>query len=168
MLFFRQLCRAAVGGLLGLPKVGLDRVEGDPGQLGLYIGRYLGPEGGQVLHVGGGDRAVAIGGVERSPRERAGPGPDAARMASATIEDVAVESRMEGTRGDPELVGGGASEVVAKVFPFAGVDLVVAIMVFWRGLAGARGWKIVGRGGTRCGFFCFVPACTLSATDIRA
>ena len=46
---------------------------------------------------------------------------------------------MEGARGDPELVGGGASEVVAEVFPFVVVDLVIIIMVFWRGLAGARG-----------------------------
>ena len=32
MFFVRQLSRAAVGGLLGLPKSGLDRGEGDPGQ----------------------------------------------------------------------------------------------------------------------------------------
>ena len=96
---------------------------------------------------GGGDRAVAIGEVGRCPRECPGPGPEAARMASVAIEDVAAESRMECARGDPELVGGGdpelvgggASEVVAEVvFPFA-IDLVVAMMVFWRGLAGARG-----------------------------
>ena len=130
MLFFRQLCRAAVGGLLGLPKAGLDGVEGDPGQLGLDIGRYLGPEGGQVLHAGGGDRAVAIVEVGRCPRERPGLGPDAARRASVAIGDVAAESRMEGARGDPELVGGGASEVVAEVFPFVVVDLVIIIMVF--------------------------------------
>ena len=51
--FFPRLYRAAVGGLFGLPKAGLDRVEGDPGQLELEIGRHLGPEGDQVLHVGG-------------------------------------------------------------------------------------------------------------------
>ena len=57
---------------------------------------------------GGGDRAVAIGEERRCPRERPGPGPEAARMASVAIGDVTAESRMEGARGDPELVGGGA------------------------------------------------------------
>ena len=68
VLIFRQLCRAAVGGLLGLPETSLHSVEGDPGQLDLDIGRYLSPEGGQVLHVEGGDRAVAMGEVGRCPR----------------------------------------------------------------------------------------------------
>ena len=64
---------------------------------------------------GGGGRAVAIGEEGRCPRERPGPGPEAARMASVAIGDVAAESRMEGAREDPELVGGGAPEVIVEV-----------------------------------------------------
>ena len=95
-------------------------------------------KGAKCCMWGVGHRAVAIGEIGRCPRERPGPGPDAARMASVAIGDVAAESRMEGVGEDPELVGGGASEVVTEVIPFA-VDLVVAMMVFWRGLEGARG-----------------------------
>ena len=51
---------------------------------------------------------MAIGEEGRCPRERPGPGPEAARMASIAIGDVAAESRMEGARGDPGLVGRGA------------------------------------------------------------
>ena len=83
-----------------------------------------------MLHVGGGrgDRAVAIGEIGRCPRERPGPGPDAVRMASVAIGDAAAEPKMEGAGEDPELIGGGASEVVTEMIPFA-VDLVVAMMV---------------------------------------
>ena len=89
---------------------------------------------------------MAIGEEGRCPRERPGPGPEAARMASIAIGDVAAESRMEGSWGDPGLVGRGAPEVVAEVvYPMA-VELVVAIMVFWRGLTGARGSESRGRG----------------------
>ena len=56
----------------------------------------------------GGGWAVAMGEVGRCPRKPPGPGPDTARMASVAIGDVAAESRMEGARGDPELVGAGA------------------------------------------------------------
>ena len=86
-----------------------------------------------------------MGEVGRCPRERPGPGPDAVRMANVAIGDVAAESRMEGAVEDAELFGGGVSEVVMEVIPFA-VDLVVAMMVFWRGLAGARGSENRGRG----------------------
>ena len=88
---------------------------------------------------------MAIGEVGRCPRERPGPGPDAVRIASVAIGDAAAESRMESAGEDPELVGGGASAVVTEMIPFA-VDLVVAMTVFWRGLAGARGSEIVNRG----------------------
>ena len=84
---------------------GLDGVEGDPGQLDLDSNRYLGRERGHELHVGGGGRAEAIGEMGRCPRGRPGPGPDAVRMASVAIGDVAADSRMEGARRDPELVG---------------------------------------------------------------
>ena len=74
---------------------------------------------------------MAVGEVRRCPRERPGPGPDAVRMASVAIGDVAAESRMKGSGEDPELLGGGASEVVTEVLPFA-VDLLVAMMgVAW-------------------------------------
>ena len=108
VLIFRQLCRPAISGLLDLPETGLHSVEGDPGQLDLDIGRYLSPEWRQVLHVDGGDRAVAMGEVGRCSRKRPDPGPDTARMASVAIGDVAAESRMEGDKGDLELVGAGA------------------------------------------------------------
>ena len=86
---------------------------------------------------------VAMEEVGRCPRERPSPSPDTARMASAAIGDVAAESRMKGVRGDSELIGGEASEVVAEVFPFAVV--VTDIMFFWRGRAGARGLENRGR-----------------------
>ena len=84
-----------------------------------------------MLHVGGGrgDRAVAIGEIGRCPRERPGPGLDAVRMASVAIGDAAAEPKMEGAGEDPELIGGGASEVVTEIIPFA-IDLVVAMIVF--------------------------------------
>ena len=117
--------------------------------------------------MGGGDRAVAIGEVGRGPRERSGPGPDAVRMASVAIGDVAAESRMEGTGEDPELLGGGASEVVTEMILFA-VDLVVAMKVFWRGLADARGLENRERGKDEVRFFkYFVAGCTLSGTVIK-
>ena len=96
---------------------------------------------------GGCDTAEVIGEVGCCPLERPGPGPDAALVASVAIGDIAAESRREGARGDPELVGAETSRVVAEVeFPFAAVDLVVAFMVFWRGLAGARRSESRGRG----------------------
>ena len=94
---------------------------------------------------GGGDRALAMGKVGRCPRERPGPGPDAVRMASVAIGDVAAESRMESAGEDPELFGGWASEVVTEVIPFA-VDRVVAIVVFWRWFTGVRGSESRGWG----------------------
>ena len=59
------------------------------------------------------------------------------------------------------------SEVVTEVIPFA-VDLVVAMMVFWRGLAGARGSKNREQGKGEVRFFKnIVAGCTLSGTVIR-
>ena len=144
----RSLCSsfAAVDGLLGCSKASLDFVKGDLGELALYVGRHFGPEGGQVLHVGGGDRAVAIGEEGRCPQERPGPGPEATRMASVAIGDVVAESMMEGVRGDLELTGGGAPEVVAEVVCPLAVDLMVAIFGFWRGLTDGRGRESRGRG----------------------
>ena len=101
---------------------------------------------------GGEDRAEAIGEVGRCPQEPPGLGPNAVRMASVAIRDVAVESRMEGAGEDSELVGGGASEVVTVMIPFV-IDLVVAMMVFWRGLAGARGSENRKRGRGNVRFF---------------
>ena len=74
-------------------------------------------------------RAVAMGEGGRCPRERPGPGPEAARMASVAIGDVVAES-MKGVRGDPELDGGGAPEVVAEDACPLVVALVVAIVSF--------------------------------------
>ena len=102
-----------------------------------------------MLHVcvWGGDRAEAIGEVGRCLLEHPGPSPDAVLVASVAIGDVAAESRREVARGNPELVGAETSRVVAEgEFPFAAVDLVLAIMVLWRGLAGARGSESRGRG----------------------
>ena len=51
-----------------------------------------------------------MGEGERCPRERPGPGPEAARMASVAIGDVAAESMNVGVRGEPGLATGGAGE----------------------------------------------------------
>ena len=96
-----------------------------------------------------------MGKVGRCPRERPDPGPDAVRMASVAIGDVAAESRMEGAVEDAEIFGGGVSEVVTEVIPFA-VDLVVAMVVFWRELAGARGSENRGRGRDEVRFFLLI------------
>ena len=59
------------------------------------------------------------------------------------------------------------SEVVTEMIPVA-VDLVVAMMVFWRGLAGARGSENRERGKGEVRFFKKnVAGCTLSSTAIR-
>ena len=79
---------------------------------------------------GGRDRAVAMGEGGRCPQERPGPGPEAARMASVAIEDVAPQSMKEGGKGDPEFAGGGAPEVVAEVACPLAVALVVVIVGF--------------------------------------
>ena len=111
--------------------------------------------------------SMVIGEVGRCPREHLGPDPDAVRVVSVAIGDVAAESRMEGAGEDPELVGRGVSEVVTEVIPFA-VDLVVAMMVFWRGLAGARGSENREQGKGEVRFFLKnVAGCTLSGTVIR-
>ena len=67
-------------------------------------------------------------------------------MASVAIRDVAAESMMQDVRGAPELAGGGTPEVVAEVVCPLAVDLVVAILSFWRGLTDARGRESRGRG----------------------
>ena len=73
---------------------------------------------------------------------------------------------MAGTRGDSDTAE--AVRPVTEVeFPFAAVDLAVAIMVLWRGLASVRGsgesrarWG-GGRVEARDGIVNFVAECTL-------
>ena len=62
VFFIRQLERVALSGFLGLPKAGLDGGEGDLGQLDLDGRWYLGPKGGHVLHVRGGEQGGSNGG----------------------------------------------------------------------------------------------------------
>ena len=110
-----------------------------------------------MLYVGGGGgRAVVIGEEGRCPRECPGSGPEAARMASAAIGDVAAESMMEGVRGNPEFAGGGAPEVVAEVVCPLAIDLVVAILVSGGGSRMRGGERVVGGEGARCKVVNFV------------
>ena len=77
---------------------------------------------------GGREGAAAMGEGGRCPRERPGPGPEAVRMASVAIGDVAAESMNMEVRGEPGLAAGEGAEVVAGVpFPLA-VALVVVIV----------------------------------------
>ena len=68
--------------------------------------------------------------VRRCPRERPGPGPEAARVHSAPIGQEGAEPRAVGAGGDPTST---EAEVVGRAteveFSFSAVDLVVGIMV---------------------------------------
>ena len=122
-----------------------------------------------MLHVGeGGGKAKAMGEVGRCPRESPGPGTDAALIVSVAIGEVAAESRMMGVRGDPKSVGAETLRVATEIeFLFAAVDLVVGIMVFWRGLAGIRGSGDHGRGKGEERIFNFVAGFTLRVGLLR-
>ena len=82
------------------------------------------PEGNEAVY------QEAIGEVGRCPRERPGPGPDAARIANVAIGEEATESKVVGARRDPESVEAEAVSQATEVeFPFAAVDLVIGIIV---------------------------------------
>ena len=71
-----------------------------------------------------------MGEVGRCPRERPGPGPDAALIASMVIGEEAAESKVVGDRRDSESVGAEAVSRATEVeFPFAAVDPVAGVMV---------------------------------------
>ena len=74
---------------------------------------------------GGRDGAAAMGEGGPCPRERPAPGPEAARMASLAIGDVAAES-MNVVVGEPGFAARKEAEVVAGVpFPLAMGRVVV-------------------------------------------
>ena len=81
----------------------------------------------------------------RCPRERLGPGPEAARMVSVAIGDVAVESTNVEVRGEPGRRGGGGGSRRWRSLSFSGRS--GGGHSRWRGLADARGQKVVGGKG---------------------
>ena len=93
----------------------------------------------------------------------AGAVPEAARMASVAIRDVAAESMNMEVRGKPGLAAGEGTEVVAGVpFPLA-VALVMVIVA--GGGSRMRGGKKSSAGKkASCGVVNFVQRCTLSNT----
>ena len=91
----------------------------------------------------------------RCPRERPGPGPEAARMASVVIGDVAAESMNVEVKGEPGLAAGGGAKVVAGVACPLVVALVVVIVA--GGGSRVRGGKKSWAGKmTSCGGVNFV------------
>ena len=79
----------------------------------------------------------------RCPRERPGPGPEAVRMASVAIGDVAAESWNVEVKGEPGLAaGGGGGSHRWRCLSLSGRS--GGGHSRWRGLTGARGQKVVG------------------------
>ena len=96
---------------------------------------------------GGRDGAVAMGEGERCPQERPGPGPEAARMTSVAIGDVAAESLNVGVRGEPGLATGGSRRW--RCLSLSGRS--GGGHSRWRGLTGVLGQNVVGGERASCG-----------------
>ena len=111
---------------------------------------------------GGRDGAVAMGEGGPCPRERPAPGPEAARMASVAIGDVAAES-VNVVVGEPGFAAGKGAEVVAGVpFPLAMARVVV--MVTGGGSRMRGGKKSWAGKRASCGVVNFVHRCTFRST----
>ena len=96
-----------------------------------------------------------MGEGERCPRERPGHGPEAARMASVAIGDVAAGSMNVGVRGEPGLAtGGGGGSRRWRCLSLSGRS--GGGHSRWRGLTDALGQKIVGGERASCGVVNFV------------
>ena len=108
-----------------------------------------------------------MGEGERCPRERPGPGPEAARLVSVAIGDVAAESLNVGVRAEPGLATGGGAEVVAGVACPLAVALVVVIVAGGgsRMRWGKKSWA--GKGPV-VELLILCSRCTLSDTVSRA
>ena len=111
----------------------------------------------------GGDGTAAMGEVGRCPRERPAPGPEAARIASVAIGDVAAESMDVEVRGEPGLAAGEGAEVAAGV-PFSLAVARVVVLVTEEGSRMREGKKAWAGKRASCRVVSFVQRCTFRGT----